>query len=249
MDGGVELREVIGIDALSNVGGEVLLVLLGLLIAHLGHVLSNMLAHDVLLQDLAVELLALLVVPGETLLVVRHVEATVARTLHGREHLGASGGALDADIKVGLEGASTLAGLDVVVLTGHLSLALVLLVKPELLQGAASDEQTHAVRGGVVGESDLQAVLGELVRVGSGLNNVTGDGGTDDLHADVLVREADGQPVLGEAILVLVLGNQPLAGPVVGLSRAPAPVLDLETLEVLGCLKIFDVRHDDRLVG
>ena len=26
--------------------------------------------------------------------------------------------------------------------------------------------------------------------------------------------EADGQPVLGEAILVLVLGNQPLAGPV-----------------------------------
>lgn len=37
--------------------------------------------HDVLLQDLAVELLALLVVPRKTLLVVRHVEATIARTL------------------------------------------------------------------------------------------------------------------------------------------------------------------------
>ena len=44
--------------------------------------------------------------------------------LLGREHLGAGGGALDADIKVGLEGASTLAGLDVVVLTGHLNEAL-----------------------------------------------------------------------------------------------------------------------------
>ena len=37
--------------------------------------------HDVLLQDLRVELLAVLVVTGEALLVVGHVHAAVAGTL------------------------------------------------------------------------------------------------------------------------------------------------------------------------
>mmetsp|Transcript_30717 Transcript_30717/g.67082 ORF Transcript_30717/g.67082 Transcript_30717/m.67082 type:complete len:308 (+) Transcript_30717:105-1028(+) len=247
--GGVEVSKVIGLDALGDVGREVLVVLLGLLIAHLAHVLGNVLTHDVLLQDLGVELLALLVVTSETLLVVGNIHATVAGTLEGGEHLGTSGGTLDANIEESLEGASALTSLNVVVLTGHLLLAHVLLVEAELLEGAASDQETHAVSGSVVGQTNLEAVLGQLMRVGSALNNVTRDRGADDLHADVLVREADSQPVLGKAILVLVLGHKPLASPVVGLSRATAPVLDLVTLEVLRGLEVLDVRHGDLEVG
>lgn len=50
----------------------------------------------------------------------------------------------------------------------------------------------------------------------------------DDLSDDVAVGEADDKSVLGRTILVLGLGNQALAGIVVGLSLPPALVLDLE---------------------
>ena len=70
----------------------------------------------------------------------------------------------------------------------YLLLAHVLLVEAELLKGTASDQETHAVRSRVVGQTNLEAVLGELMSVGSSLNDVTRDRGADDLHADILVR-------------------------------------------------------------
>lgn len=51
----------------------------------------------------------------------------------------------------------------------------------------------------------------------------------DDLSDDVAVGEAHDKSVLGRTILVLGLGNQALAGIVVGLSLSPTLVLDLET--------------------
>lgn len=59
--------------------------------------------EDVLLQDLGVELLALWVVAGETLLVVGDVEATVGGTLEGAEHTRTSRRAPETDIEVTLE--------------------------------------------------------------------------------------------------------------------------------------------------
>ena len=46
---------------------------------------------------------------------------------------------------------------------------------------AAGEQQTHAVGGGVVGQADSEAILGQLVGVGSGNHDVASNGGIDDL--------------------------------------------------------------------
>ena len=48
----------------------------------------------------------------------------------------------------------------------------------------------------------------------------------------IAVGEADDEPVLGSTVLGLVLGDQPLAGIVVGLSFSSSLVLRLEAREV-----------------
>jgi hypothetical protein len=55
------------------------------------------------------------------------------------------------------------------------------------------------------------------------------DLGGDDLGDDVAVGEADNQTVLGGVVLVLGLGDEALAGVVVGLTRTTTLVLDLVT--------------------
>lgn len=114
----------------------------------------------------------------------------------------------------------------------------------QLAQQAAGHEQTRAVRRGVVLESDLAAVPGELLGGGLAHAHVALDGGVDHLRQHVLVGEAHHEPVLGRVVLVLVLADQPLAGAVVGLALAPAAELDLVALEVR--LRLLDL--DERLV-
>jgi hypothetical protein len=74
----------------------------------------------------------------------------------------------------------------------------------------------------------LDAVGLELVRVGRREDLVAGDFGAHDLHDDVAVGEADDQAVLGRIVLVLGLGDEPLAGIVVGLAGLSPLVLGLE---------------------
>lgn len=64
----------------------------------------------------------------------------------------------------------------------------------------------------------LKTILGELVGVSRGQNNVASQSGRDDLADDVLVGEANNQSVLGGVVFGLILGDQPLAGIVVGLA-------------------------------
>jgi len=80
-----------------------------------------------------------------------------------------------------------------------------------------------------VGQTVCDAVTLELVTVGGHEDLVTSDLGGDDLGDDVAVGEADHQAVLGSIVLVLGLGDEALAGVVVGLTRASAGVLHLET--------------------
>lgn len=113
----------------------------------------------------------------------------------------------------------------------------------QLAEQAASHQETRAVRRGVVLESDLAAVPGELLGGGLAHAHVALDGGVDDLRQHVLVGEAHHQAVLGRVVLVLVLADQPLPRPVVGLALAPAAKLDLVALEVR--LRLLDL--DERL--
>jgi len=195
------------------------------------HVLSDVTGEDVLAEGLGVELLGLNVETGETLLGVGDVKTTVGGTLESGEDTGTGGGAGQTDIKVDLEGAALLT-VDLSGL-GQGELAISLLdtsegvLDAELVDGTAGDEKTGSVGGGPVGKTVLDTVGLELVGVGSDEDLVTSDLGGDDLADDVAVGEANDQAVLGGVVLVLGLGDQALAGVVVGLSRSSTAVLDL----------------------
>jgi len=64
----------------------------------------------------------------------------------------------------------------------------------------------------------LDAVALELVSVGCDQDLVAGQFAGDDLADNVAVGEADDETVLGRIVLVLGLGDEALAGVVVGLS-------------------------------
>jgi len=120
----------------------------------------------------------------------------------------------------------------VVLVTVNLDLALVERVETELVEDAAADEETSAVGGGVVGQTDWDTVAWELMSVSGADNNVTLETSISDLGDDVLVGDADYQSVFWGVVLVLVLDTQALTGEVVGLTLASSSEFDLVTLEV-----------------
>jgi hypothetical protein len=158
-------------------------------------------------------------------------DTTVRGTLHGTKDTGTGGGALQANVEEDLEGAALaivgLGGLG----EGELTIGLLdtgeVLVESELLEGAAGDEETGGVGSGPVGQTVLDTVGLELVRVGRDEDLVARDLRGDDLADDVLVGEADDEAVLGRIVLVLGLGDEALAGVVVGLALLAALVLGL----------------------
>jgi hypothetical protein len=238
----VELLKTVGLDLLVDVARELGLVTLLVVVGKSLHVLSDVAGEDVLAEGLSVKLLGLDVVTGETLLGVRDVETTVGGTLHGTEDAGTSGGADKTNVEVALEGAAlltvNLSGLSL----GELAISLLNtsegLVEAELDKSATGDKKTNAVGGSPVGKTVGDVVSPELVGVGRDEDLVAGDLGGDDLGDDVAVGEADHQAVLGRIVLVLGLGDEALAGVVVGLTRASAGVLHLETAwRMLACIR------------
>ena len=63
------------------------------------------------------------------------------------------------------------------------------------VQNPPSDQKASAVGGGIIGQSNLDAVLGQLVRIGGFYDDVTVNARIGDLTGDVLVCETDDQPV------------------------------------------------------
>lgn len=228
---GVELLESLSLDIVVDVLLELALVALLIIISQSLHVLSDMATEDVVAEGVGIELLGLHVVAGESLLGVGDQKTTVGSTLHGTEDTGTSGGTGKANVEEGLEGAAlTVVGLGGLG-EGELTIGLLntgeVLIETELLQDTAGEEETGGVGGSPVGQTVLDAVGLELVGVGSGEDLVTRDLGRDDLGDDVLVGEADDHAVLGSIVLVLGLGDEALAGVVVGLSLLSALVLGL----------------------
>jgi hypothetical protein len=236
----VKLLKTVGLNLLIDVARELGLVTLLIIIGEGLHVFSDVAGEDVLAEGLGIELLGLDVVTGETLLGVGNVEATVGGTLHGTKDAGTSGSADKTDVEVALEWAAlltvNLSGLSL----GELAIGLFNtsegLVEAKLDESATGDKKTYAVGGSPVGKTVGNIVGLELVGVGGDEDLVASDLGGDDLGDDVAVGEADHQAVLGRIVLVLGLGDETLAGVVVGLTRASAGVLHLEAAEeMLAC--------------
>jgi len=147
-----------------------------------------------------------------------------------------------------VEGGNTLLVLTVeheavLELGGDLLSALELVGEAVLGEKTTSTEKTDAVGGGVVGETNGEAVAWELMSVRSGVADISLDLGRDHLADDVLVGEADDETVLWCSELVLVLGDKALASVVVGFTLTTTLVLDLEALAVGFVLHHFDETH------
>ena len=180
---------------------------------------------------LRIILLAVTVIPGEALLRVRDVDAAVDRALERAEDAVARRRAHEADVEHRGERPRAVLVLDEEHLTIGLLLALVLVVEADLLEEAARGEQSGRVARGVVGEAHLDAVFGQLVRVGRAEAVVARDLRLNKLADDVLVGDAHAEAVLCRVVLVLVLNSHSPARLVVGLALAPPAVLDLRRRE------------------
>lgn len=246
---GVQVLKTISLNVVVNVLLELALEALLIVIGQGLHVLSNVTTEDVLAEGVGVELLALHVVSGESLFRVGNQDATVGGALHGTEYTGTSGGSGKTNIKEGLEG-SSLAVIGLRSLgEGELTIGLLdtdeVAVKAELLENTTGDQKTGGIGGSPVGEAVLNAVSLQLVGIGSDQNLVTRDLGGDDLHDDVLVGESDDKTVLGRIVLVLGLGDETLAGIVVGLAFSSTPVLGL----VPAAMTVSDHRRETQLIA
>ena len=255
----VQLLKTVSLDVVIDVAAELRLVALLVVVGESLHVLSDVTTEDVLAEGLGVELLAFHVVSGEAVLGVGDEDTAVGAALHGTEDTGTGGGAGETDIQEDLEWAALLAvnlgGLGEGELTVSLLYTNEVLVKLELLEDTAGKEKTGGVGGGPVGKTVGDAVSLELVGTGlllveclqkrsrrdvlsSHEDLVTANLGVDDLADDVLVGETDDEAVLGRIVLVLGLGDQPLAGVVVGCRLSEKSRLEQFTGNVLfPCLR------------
>ena len=79
----------------------------------------------------------------------------------------------------------------------------------------------------------LDSIALEFVSVGGAEDLVARDLRGDDLTDNILVGEADNETILGSVVFILGLGDETLAGVVVGLSCSTTLVLGLEAAMLL----------------
>merc|ERR1739847_79330 len=148
-----------------------------------------------------------------------------------RKNLGPKGGTLKAYIEQCLESIGSLLVISVdeavFKLSSHFGSALKLVIQVVLLQKTTSAQKTDAVRGGVVGQTNLKAVALELTCVGCSVADIAADLGRDNLADNVFVAEAHNEAVLRRSELDLVRGDETLAHIVVRLSLTTALVVRL----------------------
>merc|ERR1711994_1109202 len=141
-----------------------------------------------------------------------NVETSINSSLHGGKDLGSSRGPSQTNIKTGAEcSRSIVIVLDSVHGAINVGVALVHRVQLELLEDSASEQESRAVGGGVVGEADLHAIPGQLVAVGGADDDVTLEPGVGNLTSHVSVGAPHNHPVLRCIVFILVLDDEPLA--------------------------------------
>merc|ERR1711894_611212 len=100
---GVHALNTISGDTILDESRELLLVGILVIIIQLPHIVSNVLAKDVVTVNLSIEFLALSIVSGETLGAVRNLKTTINSSLHGTEDASSGGGPGKTNIQVGPE--------------------------------------------------------------------------------------------------------------------------------------------------
>merc|ERR1711971_1341600 len=180
----------------------------------------------------------------ESLLVMWDVEATVASSLHGTEDTVTSGSADETDIEVSLEWSSlSHMVLDGVESTINLIVTLVHVSHLLGLEESSGGEETGGVGGGVVGETTVEAISSELLRVSRCDGHISLDGRVDDGAQNSAVGSSDDESVLLGVVLVLVVDDESLTCVVVSLSLSSSAEFGLVALRVSFVLQNLDVAH------
>lgn len=109
-----------------------------------------------------------------------------------------------------------------------------------MLQNTSRQQETRAVGRSVVGEANLHAVLGQLMRVGTAHNPVPVDRRIRNLRNDVAVRDPNDKSILGGVVLVVVLVDETTSRVIVGFAASSAFELDLKSLKVRLILYYLD---------
>jgi hypothetical protein len=159
---------------------------------------------------------------------VGDVETTVNGSFEGSEDFGSGCGASETDVEEGLESTTTV----FFVKFGF--------IETEFGKGTTGTEETSAVDGSVIGQTNLDTKGGQFVGISGSKDNITLDLGIDDLAHNVGISDTDNKTVLGGVVLVLVLDDETFAGVVISLSFATAAILDLVAFEVSFILLNFN---------
>jgi len=240
----VDIFNIVGANSELDVAAELAFVGLFILLLQVTHVVGDVQPKDVGTVHLGIEVLLLGIVAGETLDGVRNVETSVDGTFHGAKDTSTGGGARQSDVQVAPERCGPVINvLDQVLFTGDVRAAGIQRLHAQLVEDAACDQQTGAVGGGIVGQTHLDSVTGQLMGVGGAHDTIALNAGVSNLASDVAIAETDNQAVLGRVILVLVLEDQAFACLVVGFTLTTPLELDLVPLEVLLVLYNFNESH------
>lgn len=247
-DGGVAL----GVHAFHSVSGhssldesrELFLVCVLIIVRQLSHVVSDVLAEDVVTVNLGRELARLTIVSWESLGAVWDLESAVDGSLHGTEHTSAGGGAGKTYIEVTSECTwLSIFGLYQIFVTIDLIITFIDFIETEFVEDSPGEEETGAISGGVVRQPDLHSVSWEFMGICGTYDNVSFDLRVGYLASDVLVGETDDHPVFGSIIFVLILNGEAFAGIVVGSTFPPPLELNLESFKVGLVLYNFNKTH------
>ena len=85
----------------------------------------------------------------------------------------------------------------------------------------------------------LDSITFEFVSIGGAEDLVARNLGGDDLTDNIFVGEADNETILGSVVFVLGLGDETLAGVVVGLSCSTTLVFGLVAATMLSVASLF----------
>ena len=117
--------------------------------------------------------------------------------------------------------------------------------KIKLGESTTCDQKPNTVSSCPIGEAVLDSVALEFMSVRSAEDLIASDFRGDDLTDDILVGEANDEAILGSVVFIFCLGDETLAGVIIGLSCSTALVLGLVAatlLSVASCCMEFQYR-------
>mmetsp|Transcript_8879 Transcript_8879/g.13717 ORF Transcript_8879/g.13717 Transcript_8879/m.13717 type:complete len:314 (-) Transcript_8879:20-961(-) len=249
--------QFVGIESCCNVLTEMLGVLLRVDILQLLHIVTNVSAKNFVRMHICLVFIFLvafaLLETRKASLRVRNVQTAIDRAFQRSKHSCASTGPRQSNVQQALEWTANL----VVWFPAHIGhlraklvaveflLARVHFVQFEFLQQTSCQQETSAIKRSVVGQTDIETVTFEFVRVRSAQDLIANHLGRRHLTNNVSVAFAHNESPLWCVVLALVLFDESASQRIIGLAFTTTSHLHFETFVVILVLDQFNITHDE----